>query len=104
MPVKPDSPYAKLPVLRVEAPDGTTRDVVSLRLVRGDEGGSATKHRIILGEHVDSIARNAYGSERLYWRILDANPVVYPLDIEPGVVLDLPAPGPATRATRARRF
>ena len=104
MPVKPDSPYARLPVLRVVAPDGSLRDVVALRLGRLETEGVPTRHRVILGEHVDAIARKAFGSERLYHRGLDANPVVYPLDIQPGDVLELPAPGPATRVTRARRF
>ncbi len=104
MPVKPDSPYAKLPVLRVQDSTGGTRDVIALRLVRPESAGIGTRHRVILGEHIDAIARRAYGSERLYYRVLDANPIVYPLDIEAGDVLELPAPGPATRVTRARRF
>ncbi|XXT15203.1 LysM domain-containing protein [Sorangium sp. So ce429] len=104
MPVKPDSPYAKLPVLRVKAPDGSTRDVIALRLTRPTIEGSPVPHRVIEGEHVDAIARRFFGDERLFWRVLDANPVVYPLDIRPGDVLQLPAQGPATRTTRARRF
>lgn len=104
MPVKPDSPYAKLPVLRVQAPDGGARDVIALRTLPPESDTVAARHRVIEGEHVDAIARKAFGSERLYFRVLDANPVIYPLDIRPGDVLDLPAPGPATRVTRARRF
>lgn len=104
MPVKPDSPYAKLPVLRVQAPDGSTRDVIGLRIGRVEKNGIPMPHRVVEGEQIDAIAREAFGSERLYWRILDANPLVYPLDIQAGDVLEIPAPGPATRVTRARRF
>lgn len=103
MPVKLDSPYARLPILRVETPSGSMTDVVSLRLLPSDTQ-IAGRHRVIAGEAVDSIARAAYGDERLWWRILDANPLVYPLDVQPGDVLDMPSPGPATRVTRARRF
>ncbi|HEX8073051.1 MAG TPA: hypothetical protein VF546_24100 [Pyrinomonadaceae bacterium] len=104
MPVKPDSRFAKLPVLRVRAPDGTVRAVVALRLVPDTPPGARARHRVGAGEELDQLARRFYGNERLWWRILDANPVVYPLDIKPGDELTLPPAGAATRTTRARKF
>jgi nucleoid-associated protein YgaU len=104
MPVKPDSRFANLPVLQVLTPDGTTRRVIALGLERLSVDGDVTRYCVTQGEAIDLLARRFYGDERLWWRILDANPVVYPLDIEAGDVLNIPAPGPATRVTRTRKF
>jgi nucleoid-associated protein YgaU len=104
MPVQPDSRFAHLPVLRVVAPDATTRQVIALRLERPQASSEMTRHSVKEGEEIDLLAQRFYGSERLWWRILDANTLVYPLDIKPGEVLNVPGPGPATRTTRARRF
>lgn len=104
MPVKPESRFAHLPLRLAVAPDGSERQVVSLRLERPALAGAAARHRVEAGESLDQLARRFYGSEGLWWRILDANPLVYPLDIEPGDVLEVPPAGPATRVTRARRF
>jgi hypothetical protein len=103
MPVSPDSRFASLPVLQVVAPDGGTRNVVALRLQR-PVLESPTRHRVVQGEGLDLVALRLLGSEGLWWRILDANPLVYPLDIQPGAVLAIPQPGPATQITRARSF
>lgn len=104
MPVKPSSRFADLPVLRVVAPDGGVRQVVGLRFERPAASSTVARYTVRHGEELDLLARRFYGSEQLWWRILDANPVVYPLDIEPGDVLDVPDAASATRATRARSF
>ncbi len=104
MPVKPDSRFASQPVLRVLAPDGSIRQVIALPIGPLSEIASIADHLITQGETIDLLAQRFYGDEGLWWRLLDANPVVYPLDIQPGDVLALPDPGPATRITRARRF
>jgi len=104
MPVKPDSRFAGLPVLEVQAPDGTRRKVVALRLRFPRRGPIAGRHVVQGGELIDLIARRVYGTENMWWRILDANPLVFPLDLGPGDALDLPGPGAATRILRARSF
>jgi phage tail protein X len=104
MPVQPDSRYANLPLLAVTAPDGSQRNVVELRLQGQVTGVQTTAYRVLRGDVVDLVARRFYGDEDIWWRILDANPLVYPLDIKAGDVLQLPTPGAATAITRARRF
>jgi hypothetical protein len=90
-------------VLSVVAPDGTQRHVVALRLllprlVRVDQ------YQMREGEGVDLIAARLYGDEGLWWRLLDGNPVRFPLDISAGDVLALTTAAEATVATRARTF
>lgn len=105
MPVKPDSRFAGLPVFQVVAPDGSLRQVIGLKLERLPvAGATTTRLRLGGGEGLDLLARRLYGDEGLWWRILDANPLVYPLDVRPGDVVSVPQAGPATRITRARRF
>ena len=104
MPVAPDSRFAELPMLRVRAPDGSVREVIGLRLRRPEPGPPVAQHLVTEGEVVDLISRIYFGSDGLWWRLLDANPLRYPLDLHAGEVLAVPAPSEATRVTRARRF
>ena len=103
MPVAPDSRFATLPIFPTIAPDGSTRLVIGFAFAR-PLPPAPDPHVVRQAESIDQIARLHLGAEGLWWRVLDANPLVYPLDLAPGDVLDLPAPGPATRVTRARSF
>jgi len=104
MPVKPNSRYRNLSTLKAVAPDGTTHEVISLRLRHDQIPRVSQVHRLTQGESLDLLARRFFGDERLWWRILDANPVIYPLDFQSGDKLNIPALAPATRITRARSF
>ena len=104
MPVDPTSRFADLPLLDVVAPDGSHRHVIALRLPRPDPGTPIGRRVLREGERVDLIAGELFGDDGLWWRLLDANPLVHPFDLKPGDALDIPAPGVATAATRARTF
>jgi hypothetical protein len=103
MPIPQGSRFAGLPVFEVTAPDGGRRHVLGLRL-RSTDPASGETHRVRQGESIDLIARRRLGDEQLWWRVLDANPLRYPLDLTPGELLQLPAAAQATRASRARSF
>ena len=103
MPPAPDSRFAGLPIVPSLAPDGSVRTVVALRLDRQLQQ-IAGRRRVTQAEPLDLMAQRTLGDERLWWRILDANPVRHPLDIVTGDVLALPKAAPATRASRARSF
>ena len=103
MPAARGSRLADLPVVQVPAPDGGTRAVVALRLTATAAAGDRV-HRVVRGEGIDLVAHRHLGDEGLWWRVLDVNPVRYPLDLEPGERLRLPDLEQATRATRARSF
>ena len=66
----------------------------------------AGRHRVQQGQAADLLARRLLGDERLWWRLIDVNSLIYPLDIdlEPGRIIGVPAAGPAGRVTRARSF
>ena len=105
MPVPVDSRFGFRPVLEVVAPDGTLRHVLGLGLGNPSEGHPGQgRHRVVQGQGIDLVAQITLGDERLWWRILDVNPLQYPLDLVPGQVLRLPDPVAATRANRARAF
>lgn len=104
MPVKPDSRFANLPVIAVTTPDGSQRNVIELRLQGQVLSAPTTAYRVRDGDSPDFIARKFLGDEHLWWRILDVNPEVYPLDIKAGDALELPKQGSATTISRARRF
>jgi nucleoid-associated protein YgaU len=104
MPVDPTSRFADLPLLDVSASDGTRRHVIGLRIPRTDLGTPIGRHVLREGEDLDLLARDLLGDEALWWRVLDANPLVHPFDLKPGDVLEIPGPGGATQVTRARSF
>jgi hypothetical protein len=104
MAIQADSRYIGLALKRAAGPSGEPRLTLELRLQRPRADAPVTRHRVVQGELIDALAARYLGDERLWWRILDANPAVYPLDLSPGDVIAIPAPAGATRAVRARRF
>jgi nucleoid-associated protein YgaU len=61
----------------------------------------AIHHTIVGGELLDELARRYYGREDLWWRIADANPEHFPLDLKPGERLVIPPLRVATRTPRS---
>ncbi|MBA3289151.1 MAG: LysM peptidoglycan-binding domain-containing protein, partial [Acidimicrobiia bacterium] len=60
------------------------------------------RHVVVAGETIESIARRELGASEAWWLIADANPRLFPLDLRPGLVLDVPTGRPAVE--RSRRF
>lgn len=104
MPVKPDSRFATQPILRAVDPDGHPTDVIGLRIRRPELSEQIRHHRVTEGDSIDLLAKEYYGDEQLWWRILDANPLMHPWDLRAGDLLTIPAPGPSTQVNRARTF
>lgn len=94
---------ADRPVLEVTGPDGSVRQVVSLRLAP-TVPPAARLHRVLHGDSIDLVAQRQLGDAGMWWRVLDVNPLRYPLDLQPGELLALPGVEQATRASRARSF
>jgi hypothetical protein len=104
MPVDPSSRFAGFPLYRVRARDGGARQAVGLRYGRLPVGPAAGTHRVAQGEQLDELALRYLGSERLWWRILDVNPLRWPLDLEPGELIAIPDPSASTQLDRSRSF
>lgn len=52
----------------------------------------AKYYTVVLGDTMDGIAYNMYGSACLYWAIMDANPAYSSeLDMKPGDVIVIPS-------------
>jgi hypothetical protein len=83
---------------------GVARRVVALQLDRPLPPSAVLQRVIRQDETIDALAFSTFGDERLWWQILDANPLLYPLDLAAGDTLAMPTLGPATRITRARSF
>jgi hypothetical protein len=103
MPVPRTTRFVGLPALQVIGPDGLPRQVLGLRLTSEAVAGTAV-HRVVQGDGPDLIALRHLGDGELWWRVLDVNPLRYPLDLPPGTLLRLPEAGQVTRANRARSF
>jgi len=104
MAIRADSRYIGLALTPAIGPSGEPRLTLELRLERPRAERIVTRHRVVQGELIDALAARYLGDERLWWRILDANPAIYPLDLSPGDEIAIPAAAGATRAVRARRF
>jgi hypothetical protein len=104
MPVSSSSRYANLPVF--DAPDATgeARPTVAMRLAPGAPSTMVYQHTVAAFESLEYLAWRAFHSSEAWWRIADANPLVFPLDWKPGDVVSLPVRRERGRVERTRRF
>ena len=104
MPVSSSSRYASLPVF--DAPDttGEARPTVAMRLTPGAAPTVVYHHTVAAFETLEYLAWRAFHSSEAWWRIADANPLVFPLDWKPGDVISLPVRRERGRVERTRKF
>jgi hypothetical protein len=93
---EPDSRYYDLEDATMELPDG--REVVyKRRRLIARRRGTMIGGRVIVQreDRVDHIAARTIGDPGQYWRILDANGVMNPREIDEGEgqILDIPVAG-----------
>ena len=63
------------------------------------------RHRITGTEGIEYLAFRFYGNSESWWRIADANPVQFPLDVRPGDAVAVPSGDEAARTEdRSRNF
>jgi len=84
-----NSRYSTTPVVG----EGVDRCLARRIVPRPDAIPTATTHRVIDGERLDSIASSTLGDPELWWRIADANPGLVPSDLtaQPGRVIRIGA-------------
>jgi hypothetical protein len=101
MAVGPFSRYRELATLQlVHTRRGMTRSL-ALRRPSSPAAPDASEHRLHGHETVDLLALRYYGSEELYWWLLDANGGPDPALLEPGELLAVPPLQLVTRLPRS---
>lgn len=84
----PDGPLVSLPIRRTPAP----RQVHSVN------------HLASGTESMEYLAWRFYRRSHIWWRIADANPLAFPLDLQPGNRVTIPSAETAGEVIRRRRF
>lgn len=59
-------------------------------------------HQVAANDSFETLAARFFGSSAQWWRIADANPLVFPLALEPGTVIAVPTS--ATSPVRTRNW
>ena len=84
------SRYEKVPRLTRVAEDGRVVTYTATRLI--PDTPALTGHLVVQGERLDHVAWAQYHDTERYWRICDANLVLWPDDVlEEGSVINIPS-------------
>lgn len=103
MPVQLTSRYYGLPVLQIEDRRGR-HAALALRPTPDQRAAGDYHHRVAALENLEYLAWRYYGRSEDYWRILDANPLRFPLDVRPAESLRVPIGADVGLTQRTRRF
>ena len=101
MPVDVRSRYWALPSYEAPTPDGPTPSLPIRPNAEIDEA-DLVNHRLSGVETVEYLAWRYYGRSATWWRIADANPLVFPLDYRTGATVHVAPAGSINRVLRTR--
>jgi nucleoid-associated protein YgaU len=104
MPIDVTSRYRGAPTFEVDDPSRGPQPTVAIRTPTGLLPGTVYRHVVVAPEDIEYLAWRYYGNSAQWWRIAEANPLVFPLDLRPGTALIIPAPDALGRIERTRRF
>lgn len=105
MPVSSNSRYANAPIFDAVDTEGNKHPTIAMRRGSASESVPVVYQHVMVGmESMESIAANLYHSSEAWWRIADANPLMFPLDWRPGMAVGLPPVSERGRIERTRRF
>lgn len=105
MPVTPTSRYYGATVFDATDTEGTPHPTIAMRLVPPPDIASSAYQHVVSGmETLEYIAWRYLHTSAGWWRIADANPLIFPLDWRPGMSLALPPVSERGRIERTRRF
>ncbi len=91
-----NSRYHATPTAQILGPDGRALVYLRRRFVPPPEAFATVREHIVLGdERLDTITAQYLADPELFWRLCDANRVMWPPDLtaEPGLIIRIPAPG-----------
>ena len=104
MTVSITSRYRGLDVFNAPTPTGPRATVAIRRYAPPPAAVVDYQHRVTGVETVEYLSWRFYGNSEQWWRIADANPVRFPLDLRPGSALAVPTTEQSGRTGRDRIF
>ncbi len=105
MPVAIRSRYATIPVRQEPDRDGRARAMLPARLYGAPPSAAAQSRHALTGtETLETLSWRYGGNSDGWWRLADANRLLFPLDWRPGDVVDVIGSGDTGRIVRDRRF
>jgi hypothetical protein len=104
MPVTNTSRYFGLAVYEAEGADGVSHPTVPIRPSPPPPRENFYRHPLTGVEDIEYLAWRFFGSSDSWWRIAEANQLIFPLDLRPGMTVAIPSPGEVGRVVRTRRF
>lgn len=105
MPVSIGSRYQSLPIYEAADAEGEINATIGLRPTPPPPQTVEVYQHILSGaENVEYLAWRYYGTSTAWWRIADALPVIFPLDIPTGATVSIPSGEDIGRVIRTRRF
>ncbi|HEX5368530.1 MAG TPA: hypothetical protein VFY10_03865 [Dehalococcoidia bacterium] len=108
MAVSISSRYRNLGIQDFADADGQTHPSVAIRRhspVAPNTANSRYTHQVTGVEGIEYLAFRFYGNSESWWRIADANPLRFPLDVKSGDAVAIPSSDDVvTQQDRARTF
>jgi hypothetical protein len=105
MPVSNASRYARLATYRSADASRAGQATIPARLQPTTPLPRRTRRHVVTGvESLEYLAWRMLGNSELWWRLADAGPRAYPLDLAPGMAITVPDPGDLGAVDRTRRF
>jgi hypothetical protein len=105
MPVSPTSRYFGLTVYSAADDRGETHATVAIRPHQPPPADAFRYRHVVNGaEDIEYLAWRYLGDSRQWWRIAEANALMFPLDIRPGVPLTIALTDQVGRIVRDRTF
>lgn len=105
MPVSPTSRYSGLPVYPSVDSAGRTHATIAIRPHQPPPAAAFRYRHVVTGaEDIEYLAWRYLGDSRLWWRIAEANTLMFPLDIRTGLSLTIALTDQVGRMVRDRTF
>jgi hypothetical protein len=105
MPLTKRSRYNKSRVYEAPGKDGVNHPTIGIRRHEPIPEGVHMRDYTVTGvDTMETIAAKIYGSSAQWWRIADAGPVKFPLDLVSGSQIKLPSPAEIGKVERSRNL
>ena len=105
MPVSITSRYYLTPVYNAPDAEGVSHATIAIRPPRPPASTTTLYTHLVSGvETIEYLAWRYYGDATLWWKIAEANGLIFATDIKPGMTLSIPAISDIGTVVRNRSF